>query len=69
MYEIAIAVFDADPGEQYTIYDINPELDEDHITIKYIIGQTITRIWDGSLDGSIRDIDGIIKLTITTIIE
>ncbi len=62
---VRIEVWDADPNE-YDPYDISPELGAYAAEIEISVWELpFNAIFDGSLDGSARDVDGLIEVTIT----
>ena len=65
-FSLLLYVLDAGP-DGYTENDISPFLGENAVIIDYTIGEILTLNFDGSLDGSRRDVDGLIQITITTI--
>ncbi|MEM2240571.1 MAG: hypothetical protein QXL27_09790 [Candidatus Bathyarchaeia archaeon] len=65
-FTITIEAWDEDrPWSADDHYDINPSLEEYDLKISYDVKlEKITKQYDGSLDGSTKDLDGLVKLSI-----
>lgn len=62
---ITITVYDVDPGG-YEVYDISPELGRESGVIHFnVLDGSLTMVFDGSWDGSSKDLDGLLQVTVS----